>query len=95
MDNGMEGKDNKRICSALTGLTTSGSAKAVRPEQIRVLKPQISIATIVQKSQMANFLFNYIGGTCVICEQSSYRQGTYFALYEAVRFCYITARKEN
>ena len=34
----MEGKDNKRICSALTGLTTSGSAKAVRPEQIRVLK---------------------------------------------------------
>ena len=39
----LEGKDNKRICSALTGLTTSGSAKAVRPEQIRVFSFPLSV----------------------------------------------------
>ena len=39
----MEGQDNKRICAALTGLTTSGSAKAVRPEQIRVINKKFLI----------------------------------------------------
>ena len=31
--------NNKRICSPLTRLTGSEWAKAVRPEQIRLLKP--------------------------------------------------------
>ncbi len=69
--------------------------KYLRERKESVIAKQMLRSGTSIGANIAESRFNYIGGTCVICEQSSYRQGTYFALYEAVRFCYITTRKEN